>query len=508
MKRNLLLLFFVIAKFVLNFALIDGHYELHRDEFLHLDQGGHPAFGYLSVPPLTSWISIVIHALGDSVFSVKFFPCLFGALTIAVVWKAIEALGGNWFALILGASSVLFSALLRLNMLFQPNSFEVLAWTFCCFALIKYVQSSKPLWLYAAFLMLGFGILNKYNIAILATGLCIALVFSPLRAMVFRKHFWIGMSVASIVVLPNVIWQVSHGFPVVRHMELLKSTQLVNVSTADFLKEQLLFFFGSIHVVIASLAGLWFYKPLKAYRFFAWSFAVTLCLFVFLSAKGYYAIGLYPIYIAFGVLVLEKRLIGKAGLILRGICVAIPVGGFVAIYPIAFPVSPPKVMEQRVKARPDLHLTRWEDGLDHDLPQDFADMLGWKELVQKVDSGLEKLPASEHTIVLCDNYGQAGAINYYSKHKTKAVTMNADYLYWFDLRQPVVNIILVQEASDDDPERKRERNFFKSVEKIGNIANPYAREKGTSIYLLREATIDVNEILKSEIETEKSFWED
>ncbi|MBD3583943.1 glycosyltransferase family 39 protein [Flavobacterium selenitireducens] len=508
MKRALVLLLFVIVKFGLTYALVDGHYELHRDEFLHLDQGAHPAFGYLSVPPFTSWISMVIHALGDAAFWVRFFPCLFGALTIAVVWKAIEALGGGWFALILGACSVLFSALLRLNMLFQPNSFEVLAWTFTCFALIRYVQMSKPIWLYAAFLALGFGFLNKYNIAILSLGLCTALVFSPFRTIFSRKHFRTGLIVALVVIAPNLIWQVAHGFPVVRHMRLLRDTQLVNVSTSDFFKEQLLFFFGSIHVVIAALAGLCFYKPLKAYRFFAWSFAITLVLFALLSAKGYYAIALYPIYIAFGSLTLEKRLVGKAGLVLRGICIAIPIGGFLATYPIAFPVSSPEVMKQRVEERPELHLARWEDGRDHDLPQDFADMLGWKELAQKVDSAIEKLPASQRTIVLCDNYGQAGAINYYSRHKLKAVTMNADYLYWFELDKPVANLILVQEASDDDPERKRERSFFESVEKTGTVINPYAREKGTSIYLLRSAKVDINSILESEIQKEKSFWED
>ncbi len=116
-KKNIILIGFIIAKFVLQYTLISPEYDLQRDEFLHLDQGHHLAWGYISVPPVTSWISYIIHLLGNTVFWVKFFPALFGALTIVVVWKAIEELSGNLTALILGATCVFFSALLRLNTL-------------------------------------------------------------------------------------------------------------------------------------------------------------------------------------------------------------------------------------------------------------------------------------------------------------------------------------------------------------------------------------------------------
>jgi hypothetical protein len=76
-----------------------------------------------------------------------------------------------------------------------------------------------------------------------------------------------------------------------------------------------------------------------------------------------------------------------------------------------------------------LGLLRWEDGKDHDLPQDFADMIGWHELAKIVDDAYEPLPDKINTIVLCDNYGQAGAINYYSKFpEMHAVSFSTDYI--------------------------------------------------------------------------------
>src|SRR5690606_33236860 len=109
-KKTIILLGFIVFKFVLHYSMLNLDYELHRDEYLYLDQADHLAWGYLSVPPFTSWISGIIQLLGNSEFWVKFFPALFGALTMVVVWKAIEELKGNLFALILGATCVLFSA--------------------------------------------------------------------------------------------------------------------------------------------------------------------------------------------------------------------------------------------------------------------------------------------------------------------------------------------------------------------------------------------------------------
>ena len=146
--RNLVLFGLILLKFILQYTLIDPVYELHRDEFLHLDQARHLAWGYTSVPPVTSWFSWIIMQLGNGVFWVKFFPALFGVLTLVVVWKAIEELKGGWFALLLGGFSVVFSTLIRLNMLYQPNSFDILAWTLLFYTILKFIHSRNSQWLW------------------------------------------------------------------------------------------------------------------------------------------------------------------------------------------------------------------------------------------------------------------------------------------------------------------------------------------------------------------------
>ena len=504
-KRTAILFGFIITKFLFQYFLISPGYELHRDEFLHLDQADHLAWGYFSVPPFTSWISILIFIFGSSVFWIKFFPALFGALTMVVIWQAIKELGGNLFALILGAICVIFSVLLRINMLYQPNSMDVLAWTTLYFILIKYINTEKPKWLYIAAVMFAVGFLNKYNIIFLLAGLLPALLLSN-RSFFTEKKLYVSILLALLLISPNLLWQYNNNFPVINHLKELADTQLVNVNRWDFLKDQLLFFIGSLFVIIAALYSLLFYPPFKKYSFFFFTLCFTLLIFTYLKAKSYYAIGLYPIYISFGAVYLAD--IFKTGWkkYIQPGAVIIPVLFFIPMYTVAFPNKNPDYIVANPGPYKKFGLLRWEDGKDHPLPQDFADMLGWKELAYKIDTIYSTLPDQGQTLILCDNYGEAGAINYYAKNKKiKAVSFNADYINWFDLTRKYTSLIRVKSFESEGDELKKTSPFFDTSFIAGSITNSFAREFGTTIFVFKNARIDINKRIEKEIDKEKNY---
>ena len=504
-KKTVFLIGFIIVKFLLQFVLISPEYELQRDEFLHLDQAHHLAWGYTSIPPVTSWISYIILLLGNSLFWIRFFPALFGALTILVVWKAIEELKGNLFALTLGATCVLFSAFLRLNLLYQPNSLDTLCWTTFYFFLIKYVNSENKKWFYWGMLILALGFLNKYNIIFLLIGILPALLLT--RPSTFtNRHFYFSILLFLFLISPNLVWQYSNHFPVYHHMQQLAETQLVNVNRLDFLKDQLFFFTGALLVIFASLCALLIYAPFKKYRFFFWTFCFTLIVFTYLKAKNYYAMGLYPIYIAFGAVYLETILKSDWKKYLRPIAIIIPMLCFIPMYKFLFPNKSPNYIINHSETFKKYGLLRWEDAKDHTLPQDYADMLGWKELAHKIDSIYTTLSASEQTLILCDNYGEAGAINYYTKNKNiAAVSFNADYINWFNLDKKYVNLIRVKSVNNEGDELKKTSPFFDKSYTADSITNTFAREFGTTIYVFEKAKIDINPRIKKEIEDEKNY---
>lgn len=500
MKKSTLIVFlFIIVKFVLQYSLINPEYELHRDEYLHIDQGNHLAWGYLSVPPVNSLLAWIIIKFGGSVFWVKFFPALFGALTIAVVWKIIEELKGNLYAQILAATGIVFSVLLRLNMLFQPTSLEVLCWTLIYYTLIKYFNTEKVKWLYIGAVVFGFGFLNKYNIAFLPLGVIPALLLTRQRKIFLQPHLYGAVVIAFLIILPNILWQYNNGFPVVHHMKELSERQLVNINRLDFVKSQILFFLGIVFAIVAGFYALLFYKPFEKFRFLLFGYVFTIALFLFFQAKDYYAIGLYPVYIALGSVYLAHLFEKRRMKILKPISILIPVLLFLPLYEVTFPNKSPEYIFSHQEKYKKLGLLRWEDGKDHSLPQDFADMQGWKELAQKVDQEYSRFPQSEKTLVLCDNYGQAGAINYYSRKGIRAVSFNADYINWFDLSEKYVNLIRIKEYSEADNELHETGPFFERSGIVGSINNPFAREKGTRIFSFLKAKIDIRKRIEEEM---------
>lgn len=507
MKKTIaLFLIVLIIKVALQFLLIDPAYDLQRDEFLHLDQGKHLAWGYISVPPVTSWISWLINLLGGGVFWVKFFPALFGTLTVVIVWKTIEEFQGKTFAAVIGIIAILFSVLLRINILYQPNSLDIFFWTLTYYAIIKYTNTNNSKWLYVMAFALGFGFLSKYNIAFLIVGLFGGLLLTRERKIFLNKNLYLAGLIALLIVLPNILWQINNHFPTLHQLDELSRTQLVNVKRIDFMKDQLMFFVNSLFIIIIAFVGFVVYPPFKKYHFVLWSYVIAIALYLFLKAKSYYAIGLYPILIAFGSVYLERLLSFGWKRYLKPVMVIVVIGFFIPMYLIAFPTKSPAEIEENNKIYKDFGLLRWEDGKDHNLPQDFADMIGWSDLAGKVDSVYSFLPDKENTLVLCDNYGEAGAINYYSKFKgINAVSMNADYVNWFRLDKPVKNVILVQEADDDDPGRTKERPWFDKIMMTGMNDNSYSREQGTKIYLLQGAKININSLLAEEIDKRKKY---
>ena len=495
----LILLVFIITKFILQYVLIHPVYELHRDEYLHLDQAKHLAWGYLSVPPLTSWNSYIILLLGNSEFWIKFFPALYGALTIVMVWVIIKELKGNLFALVLGATCILLSVLLRINLLYQPNSLDILLWVTFYYLFLKYIHSGKPKWIYILAVVTAVGFLNKYNIAFLILGFLPAVLLTRHRVILLNKHLYFAVFLGLVIISPNLVWQYQNNFPVFTHLNQLASTQLVYVNRADFIKEQILFFLGGIAVLLAGLYALIFYRPFKEYRLYFLSYIFTIAIFIFLKAKGYYAIGLYPVFIAFGAVYMERILQNKWQQYLKPVMILIPVLLSITLFKIAFPNKTPDQIRAHPEAYEKFGLLRWEDGKDHPLPQDFADMLGWKELASKVDNAYATLPQNEYIFVLCDNYGQAGAINYYSAKNISAVSLNADYRNWFQLDKPIQHVILVQDKTDTDKNREKEKPLFDNVYAFDSITNKYARERGTTIYVLKNAQADINSILKNDL---------
>jgi 4-amino-4-deoxy-L-arabinose transferase-like glycosyltransferase len=173
--------------------------------------------------------------------------------------------------------------------------------------MIRHTLTGKNQWLYLLGISFALGFLNKYNIVFLSIGLFPSLVLTR-RSMFQNKDLYGALAIALLLILPNLLWQYQNGFPVFTHMRFLSSSQLVNNSRIGFLMNQLLFFYPSLFIWLAGLLSVLFGKRKSEFRFVALTILITLRVFFF-QAKGYYAIGLYPVLLAFGAVWIAEFLV-------------------------------------------------------------------------------------------------------------------------------------------------------------------------------------------------------
>ncbi|MFZ9388285.1 MAG: ArnT family glycosyltransferase [Chitinophagaceae bacterium] len=497
-----LILVLALFKFLLPVILQDPVYELQRDEFLYYEQGQHPGLGYLENPPLLSWLGSVSSWFGGSESWIKLWPCLFGAATLVFTCLIAAELGGKLFAQFLAGFSVLTGAFMRIHFLFQPNILDIFFWTLAVYFIIRWVRDQKNRDLFGFMLSLALGWWSKYSILFIGAALIPALLLSPHRFIFTRKKFYLAILAAALIILPNLGWQYTHNWPVLHHMRELRETQLRFLSPTGFITEQLLLLFPVIPLWTVGLVWL-MRKP--AWRFLAYTYLFVLILLMLGSGKSYYALGAYPFLLAAGGVAWEKWLAKQdwKRYALSGVIVILTL----PLIPVLIPVWKPEKLAPfyQKSGVAKSGVLKWEDGRNHLLPQDFADMLGWKEITEKTERFFKRLPvpAKENTIIYAQNYGQAGSLKYYCRSasfRNKVISDNGSFILWIPDELSMQHLIYVGE-NWPRPADSVFRHFAR-VTLVDSVRNPYSRQYGNKIIFyeqidsggLRMARESLNEI--------------
>ena len=147
-RENSLILLLVLIKFILPFVLQHPVYELHRDEYLYYQQGQHLQLGFLENPPLIGALGFLSSLFGGGTFWIKFWPSVFGALTLWITLLMVKEFGGKPFAQFIAGLGILFSAYLRIHFLFQPNFLDIFFWTLSAYFLVCFINRNDDYYIY------------------------------------------------------------------------------------------------------------------------------------------------------------------------------------------------------------------------------------------------------------------------------------------------------------------------------------------------------------------------
>lgn len=475
--------------------LVISNLGFHRDELLYFSLGQHPDFGFATVPPMIGWIAwLMQNIFGYSLFAVRLLPAILSGVLVILAAEIARELGGTSYSRILSGIGIIISGfVLRTFSLFMPVFIDVMFWSIIIYLFIRFINTSSDRYLILLGIVAGFSLLNKYLIGVLFISLVIVTAGGQNRKIFKSRSFWIGALGGLIVFLPNLIWQIVNGLPVIGHLSELWRTQLTHVDRVSFLLEQLIMPSWASVLTIAGLLYLLLNKNAEKFRFLGIASILVIAIIFVLRGKGYYTIGVFPFLIAAGAVSYEK------GLKKRWKKIALPIVLIlltIPMLPIGLPVFKPAGLVAYFK---NLELKygivigrRFEDGSIHSLPQDYADMIGWEELASITNKAYQMIGDKKASFIYCENYGQAGAVTIIGKKYglPEAVCFNESFKYWIPTKfnPDITSLIYINGKLGKDVQM-----LFNKSTLIGKISDPDAREFGTSVYLCEDPKVSFNE---------------
>src|SRR5271156_5988219 len=187
-----------------------GGYGFFRDELYFIACGKHLAWGYVDQPPgapLVAWFSQKL--FGQTLFAIRFVPVLFATAQILLTGLTARAMGGRGYAQFLACLCVL-AAPQYFGSYLNTDMFMMLGWAACAWVAARIFAGESPrLWLLFG-LFGGLALEGKHAMLFFLLAFLVAVVVSPRRKMLLTPWPWCGAAVASVIALPNVIWEDTH----------------------------------------------------------------------------------------------------------------------------------------------------------------------------------------------------------------------------------------------------------------------------------------------------------
>jgi hypothetical protein len=445
---------------------------------------------------------------GYELTALRILPIVAAALTVFFAVAMTNELGGGRFAQILtGLATMLAPAYLLLGNTLTTSSFEPLTWTLLIYACIRLVSNivrqdtlhTQQWWMAAAGAVV-LGGYAKYSIALLAVGLLAGLSLTRERRVLNTPWLAIATLTAILALLPNILWQASHGWPIVTvlqgdasHRPTFQNGVALEylsfwTNARAFALEQLLYLNPvSAPIWIAGLCAPFVLSRMRDMRFVTYAYIFVFIVAAALNAKGYYIVGMYASLFAFGAIVIERAAVAFR---------YAQLGAVIAVGILAMPLSLPILpVDALVTYSQRLGLTGSNGTPAHLVQPVFAEEFGWGRLAHDVAVQYFKLPLDvrRRTAIYADTYGDAGALDFFGqRYGLPTVISSQNNYYLWGIHGYDGSTMLAIGASRVDILRK----YYRNVTLVATSSEPYrwVVEGPAPIYLCRDPVAPLSQI--------------
>ncbi len=439
---------------------LSGRYGFHRDELYFVVAGRRLDWGYVDQPPLTPLVARIAESIGGtSPTALRVLPALAIGGVVLLTAAMTRRFGGGRQAQLFAAVAAGGSGIaLAVGHLLSTTSFDFLLWTLSTYILIRLLDGADPRWWTALGVTIGVGVLNKHLIALLAVAVLVALLMGPQRRLLIGRWPWIGVGIAALLALPNLVWQMANGLP---QLEMSAALAERSDGPAAFVLQQV----GLLSIVLAVPAAVgWWHllrtPNLERWRPIAVAFAILFVFFLVSGGKSYYVAPMYPVLLAAGSLWFERLRGARRRLMVGASGLGIAVGMFIAL-----PLLPASEMSML------------------DATGELAETVGWPELVDQVSDVFESIPPADRpeVAIFTGSYGEAGAIDVLGPQAGLPGAVSGHNTYWLWGPPPSHGPVIGVGAVGDVLGR-----ICSDVTRVDTIMNPYGvmnEEFGLPIHL-------------------------
>ena len=455
--------------------IANPHYGFFRDELYFAICGFRPAWGYVDQPPVVPLLAAGSQLFGHSLFLLRAVPALFAAASVYTTCLLAVELGGSTFAEFFAALvAVVTPVLMHFGTTITTDIVGLWLWPLAALYSLRIVKGADPRWWLAVGTIVGIALESKYSVLFFAVAMVGALVALPQRRALVTPWFVGGVLIAAAIALPNFIWQAAHGYPMWTLLHDADEYKNAQLSPLEYVATQILI----THPLLApiSLVGLVTLLRRSDARFLGIAYLGLIAQMIALRGKDYYPGDVYPILIAAGAVTIEAWT--ACALWWRPVLAAYAFVAGVLLVPLLMPVLPERAMlaydrlAQTMLAR-EVALAKSERTQIGNLPPDWADMHGWRELTALVARVYRSLPPAQRAqaAILASNYGEAAAIDFFGAEYGLPPVLSGHNQYWIWGTHGYSGNVLIDVHGECD----RDARLFRVHRVVARFSNPWGR---------------------------------
>jgi hypothetical protein len=459
-RRGLILIAAVAAGVLLLHLLTNMRYGFHRDELQFLSDALHLDWGYVAYPPLTPFVERVSMTMfGVSLEGLRLFSVLAQVALVITAGLIARTLGGNRFAQGITALAVALAPIALLEGTeFQYTTFEQFAWVVATYGVVRLLSSDDERWWMWIGAFSGVGLMAKYTVVFFIGALLAGLLLTPARRLLFSRWFVLACGLTLLMVLPNLLWQVNHGFISLHFLEHIhaRDLRIGRGRAGDFWLFQAVLCENpfAIALTIRGIVAAW--RSVR-YRALSIAFVLTILLFAAMKARGYYTAAVFPVIIAFGAVAIARQASLWRPPLRRSIFAFLCTGMLVTGVYFAC-VLVPIASSGPLKAFALAH------------SEDLREQLGWDTFVNTVVQVRDSLTSEQRASlgIVTANYGEQGAVEILGRSHGLPAPLsltNSAWLRGYPTPQPSTLIVTGLDSDEANDE-------FTSCQRAAHV--PYA----------------------------------